>query len=801
MSPTAAQVLAALAALPSTVAGGPYATDSGSSANINIMKTSTGAYWWKADMDIDTDGQPFPEQDNNSDRQTETSFTQSDGKPLNSGKLPFIVIPLPSSRFNYRDAGIRGGDSCIAILNGKMVYAVFGDEGPTGIIGEASYAAAKALGVPGIPYGGWDGKDVTYIVFPGSRVSPIESVAAGVAKGEANAAALIAAAGNGGTEAPPVTTPTSAIDKMVAEAVKTLGMSDENNTVQTPIHTWYNNKFGNPDPGKYAWDWCDGGVTYWAWMSGNQQAVVFGGAYAYTVAHAQAFKDRGQWHTDTAGIQRGDIVFFDWDGSNNISAIDHVGIVESVSGSTVNTIEANIENAVRRKVRDSSTIVGYGRPNYVGGTTPPPSTGGGAVKLSEAQAHADGATRIIQAALNQTVDGDFGPQTTAAYKAWQQSLGWPGDGQPSAHSLYMLGKAKGFAVDLEGAKPIGPDGKDASAPTTPPVDPPVDPPANTYTVKAGDTLSSIAAALGVEGGALALYEANKATIGDIHPGMVLAVPGAAQEPDPDPEPEPEPDPEPEPPATKPLAGKSAVLEEVYLNAPVSESVKVVQTALNLEFGNVVVDGQFGPATKAAYAKWQVKLGYSGSDADGNPGATSFAKLAEKYGFTVKAAPPAAPVGNVADYLTAAEPAMDMTRTTYGGKTVNKRTAALLARAASWAGVTITLTQGSYNAGGVAASAGTHDGGGVVDINVNSWSTATRNAVVLALRKAGFAAWLRTPADGFAYHIHANAIGDRDMSSSAKSQVVQYFNGTNGLANRARDNFERRWPNWADKYNN
>ena len=153
MAVTAAALLAALDALPSTVAGGPYATDSGSSANINIMRTSTGAYWWKADMDIDTDGQPFPEQDNNSDRQTQTSFQQSDGKPLNSGKLPFIVIPLPSTRFRYRDAGIRGGDSCIVILNGKFVYAVFGDEGPTGIIGEASYAAAKALGVPGIQIG------------------------------------------------------------------------------------------------------------------------------------------------------------------------------------------------------------------------------------------------------------------------------------------------------------------------------------------------------------------------------------------------------------------------------------------------------------------------------------------------------------------------------------------------------------------------------------------------------------------------------------------------------------------------
>lgn len=653
MSPTAAEVLAALAALPSTVAGGTYATDSGGRSDINIMKTSTGAYWWKADMDIDTDGQPFPEQDHNSDRQTDTSFHQSDGKPLNSGTLPFIVIPLPSTRFRYPDHGIKGGDSCIVILNGRMVYAVFGDEGPTSIIGEASYAAAKALGVPGIPNSGWDGRDVTYIVFPGSTVRPIESVADRLAKGEANAAALIAAAGGATTppagpgEEEPVAV-SQAAQKFIAEAIKTLGMSDENNTVQTPIHKWYNAKFGNPDPSKYAWDWCDGAVTYWAWQSGNQAAVVFGGSYAYTVDHANAFKSRGQWHTDVAGIQAGDVVFFDWDGSNSISAIDHVGIVEYVNGAEVHTIEGNIENAVQRKVRTAATIVGYGRPAFAAdpSTPPPPTTPPPVpavqVKLADAQAHKAAATKVIQGALNRkfggvVVDGVYGPQTKAAYTRWQQFLGWPGDGEPGTHSLWALGKAYGFTTDITGT-PAGP-----GTPTPPPV---VTPP---------------------------------------------------------------------PVATPPVT------------------------------------------------------------------------------------PPVTEDPDVSAYLTVPEPAHNYSRVTYGGKTVNVRTREMLKLAAKWAGVTITLTQGSYNTG-VAASAGTHDGGGVVDINVNSWSSSTRAAVQLALRKAGFAAWLRTPDDGFAYHIHACAIGDREMASLAKSQVQSYFNGRNGLANNNSDSSEHRWPNWADKYN-
>ncbi|HVX91163.1 MAG TPA: glycoside hydrolase family 75 protein [Candidatus Paceibacterota bacterium] len=744
MSPTPEQILAALAALPSTRVGGPYATDSGGRADIYVNKTSTGAIWWKADMDIDTDGQWFPESDNNSDRQSQTSFTQSDGKPLNSGTLPFIVIPLPSDRFRYRDHGIRGGDSCIVILNGRMVYAVFGDEGPTSIIGEASYAAAKALGVPGIPYSGWDGRDVTYIVFPGSNVRPIESAAERLAKGEANAAALIAAAGGQSTppadpeeEEPPVTTPLSGADKMVAFAETTLGMSDQNNTVRTPVHTWYNAKFGNPDPGKYAWDWCDGWITYLAWQTGQQQAVVFGGAFAYTVDHANAFKSRGQWHVDTAGIRRGDIVFFDWDGSNNISAIDHVGLCVGVNADgTVQTIEGNIENAVRRKTRSSATIVGYGRPNYTGGTTPPPDNGGGnvaTVKLADAIAKTPAATRVIQDALNRefggvVVDGDYGPQTAAAYTRWQQSLGWPGDGVPGAHSLWSLAKKYGFSTDITGT-PQGPGG------TTP-----------------------------------------------------------------------TPDPEPEVPAV------SIYFEEVGARGTVAAN-KVVQTALNKWKSSpaLLVDGDFGPKTSARYKEWQVSLYGAGPDADGIPGVSSLTELGKRsaYPFTVKRKttttpppvtnPPATGTPSVADYLTQPEPAHNYSRVTYGGRTVNVRTREMLKLAAAWAGVSISLTQGSYNTG-VAASAGTHDGGGVVDINVNSWSSATRSKVVLALRKAGFAAWLRTPAQGFSYHIHACAIGDREMASGARNQVQSYFNGRNGLANNGADDAERRWPNWADKYN-
>lgn len=45
-------------------------------------------------------------------------------------------------------------------------------------------------------------------------------------------------------------------------------------------------------------------------------------------------------------------------------------------------------------------------------------------------------------------------------------------------------------------------------------------------------------------------------------------------------------------------------------------------------------GCFGTMTIAAYAKWQEKLGYSGTDADGIPGWVSLSKLASAHGFRV-----------------------------------------------------------------------------------------------------------------------------------------------------------------------
>ncbi|MEU4826397.1 peptidoglycan-binding protein, partial [Actinomadura sp. NPDC023710] len=97
-----------------------------------------------------------------------------------------------------------------------------------------------------------------------------------------------------------------------------------------------------------------------------------GGDRAYTVWHAQDFQKAGRWHSGTTAsvdqAKPGDIVFFDWGATNSVGAIDHVGVVEKVlGGGRLQTIEGNTSDSVRRRVRDSSVIAGYGRPAYGGG--------------------------------------------------------------------------------------------------------------------------------------------------------------------------------------------------------------------------------------------------------------------------------------------------------------------------------------------------------------------------------------------------------------------------------------------------
>jgi hypothetical protein len=182
-SVTAAQLLAKVSGC-SQVSSGKYKTDDETSANIPVCDAN-GAVFWKADMDIDCDGQVTSACNSGTDPwfQDDTAFHQSDGKPLSAASLPYVVVPSTSGIWNYKNSGIKGGGVVAVIYNNKVEYAVVGDTGPTKILGEASYATAKALGIDPDPATGGADSGVTYILFKNSSVSPIESHSKAVSVG------------------------------------------------------------------------------------------------------------------------------------------------------------------------------------------------------------------------------------------------------------------------------------------------------------------------------------------------------------------------------------------------------------------------------------------------------------------------------------------------------------------------------------------------------------------------------------------------------------------------------------------
>ncbi|MFE6548027.1 glycoside hydrolase family 75 protein [Streptomyces sp. NPDC057746] len=176
----------------SQISNGKYRTDDETSATIPVCGKN-GAVFWKADMDIDCDGQVTANCNGDTDPwfQDDTAFHQSDGRPLRADSLPYVVVPSASSIWKYSSAGIKGGGVVAVIYNNKVEYAVVGDTGPTQIIGEASYSTANALGIDPDPETGGADSGVTYILFKNSQVSPIESHSAAVSLGQSLAQQFI----------------------------------------------------------------------------------------------------------------------------------------------------------------------------------------------------------------------------------------------------------------------------------------------------------------------------------------------------------------------------------------------------------------------------------------------------------------------------------------------------------------------------------------------------------------------------------------------------------------------------------
>lgn len=186
-------------------------------------------------------------------------------------------------------------------------------------------------------------------------------------------------------------------------------------------------------------------------------------------AGAEYFKKAGKWYT--SGPELGDIIFFYYSGG-----INHTGIVVSVSGGEVTTVEGNSSDKVSRNryTVGSAIIAGYGRPNWALASEEPAPTkeeekpepekpvehsaemfdqkfyylrrGDGMGDREWMKPH----VKAMQILLNGNgcnvgpygTDGEFGPGTEAAVLAYQRRNGLTVDG---VYGPQMCAKLHGFS--------------------------------------------------------------------------------------------------------------------------------------------------------------------------------------------------------------------------------------------------------------------------------------------------------------------------------------------------------------------
>lgn len=239
-------------------------------------------------------------------------------------------------------------------------------------------------------------------------------------------------------------------EKFVNKAISFVG-SDEGSSKHKYIIDTYNKIVPLPVnyKVKYTDAWCATFVSCMASLCGLLDIIP---AECGCNRQIDLAKKMGIWvEKDSYVPKTGDLIFYDWaDGGSgdNTGASDHVGIVVSVSGSTIKVVEGNISNSVgyRNIAINGRYIRGFICPNFASKATKTTGSSSGGtsskgsvckVELPVLKQGAKGkSVKALQILLKghgygvgfSGADGSFGPATLKAVKKYQAAKGLAVDG-------------------------------------------------------------------------------------------------------------------------------------------------------------------------------------------------------------------------------------------------------------------------------------------------------------------------------------------------------------------------------------
>lgn len=161
--------------------------------------------------------------------------------------------------------------------------------------------------------------------------------------------------------------------QVVDTAVKYLGCKESDGSHKKIIDIYNNHKpLARGYAVKYTDAWCATFVSVISILCGYTDIMPTECGCPKMI---ELYKNLGRWQeSDSYVPKKGDVIMYDWQDSgsgDNTGNPDHVGIVVSVSGTTIKVIEGNIDNAVgyRTIQVNGKNIRGYCIPDFASKVT------------------------------------------------------------------------------------------------------------------------------------------------------------------------------------------------------------------------------------------------------------------------------------------------------------------------------------------------------------------------------------------------------------------------------------------------